>query len=398
MNEVKMSSCSFACMTLFLTSVLIIVAPRSTVIVLIVLSAWRLYEFRSGRMVLNPAWSFIIPLALFTFWSGLTLAWVDVPADSIRAYAEFVALGLIGLIAFSIQPVSVESQSPLLERYALLGAALGLFIVFIALLYAWIFDDSLWGSYYFDPLTVLNSSSVILALMFWPTLRVIKLRTRINPWLVGVPCFALMLLLSSMAAVVAVVIGGILLLMWRLIGSRTAIACGVLAAILTLAAPSSMTWGGIDYFDNPETVNAPSSLPYSIRHRLAMWSFAIEKINDHPLAGWGMGMSRYIPKEDRRLLPNMEIMPLHPHSIVLQTRLELGVPGAVLLATLIFMVFFSISRHPDLRNSPLGGAALASACAWFFIANVSYGMWQSWWLASAFILASMLRYEATRTG
>lgn len=120
-----------------------------------------------------------------------------------------------------------------------------------------------------------------------------------------------------------------------------------------------------------------------------MWSFAAEKIGEKPWLGWGMGASRHIPQEEYRLAPNMEIMPLHPHNLALQTRLELGLPGALILAGFVFAIFYRLATFTD--DGWKSGVAMAAASAWLFVANVSYGMWQSWWIAMAFLLAILMK-------
>ncbi len=393
MIQQKLSVNFLVGLAVFLAIVLVIVAPRSTVLVLIGLTAWRLYALYSREMVFKPVWQITILFLVFAFWSGITIFWSDVPSGSLNTFAGFLALGVIGFLGFSIQCSRDCSSDLPLYRFVLMGVVVGVFILFCAFLYAGLFNDSLWGSYYFDPLTVLNNSSVILALCFWPVLRIINERTNINPWIFGVPYFGFLVVLSSTSAVVAVASGGLLILAWKVFGHRIALFCGTICTVLILFSPALMDSSGIDYYDDPARVNAPSELPYSVRHRLAMWSFVIDKIEVHPYLGWGVGMSRYIPKESRRILPNMEIMPLHPHSLILQTRLELGIPGVVLLASIVLLIMLAIARNPILRSSSLGAVSLASAFGWFFIANVSYGMWQSWWLASAFLLAIVLRIE-----
>ncbi|MBC8338933.1 MAG: O-antigen ligase family protein, partial [Alphaproteobacteria bacterium] len=106
-----------------------------------------------------------------------------------------------------------------------------------------------------------------------------------------------------------------------------------------------------------------------------------------PLWGWGMDASRAIPQDDRRLAPNMEIMPLHPHNAFLQIRLELGVPGVIITATLVYLFFSGLGVVGDRFSAAVmtgaGGAYLT-------VASVSYGIWQNWWLAFAWSLAAMM--------
>ena len=115
-------------------------------------------------------------------------------------------------------------------------------------------------------------------------------------------------------------------------------------------------------------------------------SFVVEKIDEKPFKGWGMNASRFIPQEDRRLLPNMEIMPLHPHNAFLQVRLELGIPGAALVAILIGLFLAGVGRV----NDRFAGAVIAGAgVSYLTVAALSYGVWQNWWVAFAWALAAL---------
>ena len=168
-----------------------------------------------------------------------------------------------------------------------------------------------------------------------------------------------------------------------------------IAALLIVCAPQVIKFSDADSFASPEGQWATSSIPPSARHRLAMWSFATEKIDEKPWLGWGFGASRHIPQEARRLAPNMEIMPLHPHNLALQTRLELGLPGSLILAGLVFSVFYRLATFTN--DGWVSGLAMAPAAGWLFVANVSYGMWQSWWIALAFLLAIFMKFALAST-
>jgi O-antigen ligase len=82
---------------------------------------------------------------------------------------------------------------------------------------------------------------------------------------------------------------------------------------------------------------AVPQLANSAVHRFAIWHFAIDRIAERPLLGWGLDASRALPGgsdliEDPRLPELARMgglwMPLHPHNPALQWRLELGLPGA----------------------------------------------------------------------
>ena len=150
-----------------------------------------------------------------------------------------------------------------------------------------------------------------------------------------------------------------------------------------MAAPQVVTFSLSE--DKFEEIVA--DLPPSARHRLAMWAFAVEKIDEKQFKGWGMDTSRFIPQEDRRLGANMELMPLHPHNTFLQVRLELWASGTVLVAALVVLVFAGVGR----ANHLFSGAVMAGAgVAYLSVAAISYEAWQNWWVAFAWALAALV--------
>ncbi len=138
----------------------------------------------------------------------------------------------------------------------------------------------------------------------------------------------------------------------------------------------------------------------SIAHRIIVWRFAAERIAEKPFAGWGMNAARALPggKEKVALIPGPnpiygERLPLHTHNAPLQWWLELGIPGAVLMAGLWLFALASIARAFPARMPR--AIAVGAFTAAFVIANLSYGAWQAWWLSTlgfaALFLAIALR-------
>jgi O-antigen ligase len=78
--------------------------------------------------------------------------------------------------------------------------------------------------------------------------------------------------------------------------------------------------------------------------------------------------------------PDQTWMPLHPHNTALQLWLELGVPGAVLLALLVALAWQALAAAPWPRLfAAAAGASLAIALIACF---ASYGIWEEWWLGT----------------
>jgi O-antigen ligase len=194
--------------------------------------------------------------------------------------------------------------------------------------------------------------------MFWPFILLLPKKTLFHLFL-GICIFFLLLALKSLADIGALVVG-VSVIAGRKIGGRRA---GMLLAVI--AAPSLIKISGAGLFATPSGINNESlGITSSSRHRLAMWSFATEKIDEKLWLGWGFDASRHIPQEDRRLAPNMEIMPLHPHNLALQTRLELGLPGSLILAGLVFSIFYRLATFTN--DGWVNGLVMAPAVGWLF--------------------------------
>lgn len=156
-------------------------------------------------------------------------------------------------------------------------------------------------------------------------------------------------------------------------------------AVWLLAAPWVMLHAPI-----PPALMA--KLPDSWAVRTEIWHFASTQIATHPL-GLGLDAARTFTQTTELRGLHFSLIPLHPHSASLQIWLELGVAGAVLGAIALSIGGWSLSR--TLAHDRLAAAGACGAIAAIgVIANVSYGAWQEWWVATAFAAAAMV--AATR--
>jgi O-antigen ligase len=115
-------------------------------------------------------------------------------------------------------------------------------------------------------------------------------------------------------------------------------------------------------------------LPESWEQRVGYWTYAMQRIAEHPFRGWGLDASRAFS-------PYIQ---LHPHNGALQVWLELGVLGAVAAALAWAFVFRRMARD---QRSLVAAATAGSASVYLFFGVVSFGVWQEWWLALAALVA-----------
>jgi exopolysaccharide production protein ExoQ len=142
-------------------------------------------------------------------------------------------------------------------------------------------------------------------------------------------------------------------------------------------------------------------LPNSAHHRLTIWKFTADKTLEHPWRGWGLDASRTIPGAEEhvpvwrqampplasgetRYLVEEQRLPLHPHSGPGQVWLELGLTGVVLLSMLLLVTVRSLPAVGQRGDGAMAMAVLGGAVV---IASVSFGLWQSWWQASLWLVA-----------
>ncbi len=134
--------------------------------------------------------------------------------------------------------------------------------------------------------------------------------------------------------------------------------------------------------------NTGISIPPSALHRTYIYDFVLDKIIDNPFVGWGLGVSRYLPGSQNKILDlNRELIPLHPHNGVLEVWVELGVIGALGLSLVIWILMRGIKNRVQDRAS---AAVLAGASTGYMtIGLASYSIWSSWWMTTGILAASL---------
>ncbi len=151
---------------------------------------------------------------------------------------------------------------------------------------------------------------------------------------------------------------------------------------------------------------ALEAIPPSAAHRILIWDFAVARIAERPLLGWGGEASRTIPggrdlfapatlerfglaSEASRAWfarPVAQRLPLHTHNAALQLWLELGAVGALLGAGVAAALGALAARVPP----PLLPAATGAYAASAVIGMLSYGVWQEWWIGMLILLVVTL--------
>lgn len=236
---------------------------------------------------------------------------------------------------------------------------------------------------------IMNTSNglVFLMLMSIPSV-ILLLWTRFRGPIICV----LLLSIVGLTAVLSglnVVIGAMVL----------SIICMLLAAVYPKAAIRTLTGFAMMLVGFAPIVSAMAmatssglraAMPFSWEHRMVTWSYVGERIREHPIIGHGFDASRTFDATfSARGFDGMAVVSLHPHNAGLQIWLETGLIGAVLAATLIYLLGQQALKFSD------GGRARSMAVAGviapiILISSVSYGVWQHWWWACLFLCAGVL--------
>ena len=128
-------------------------------------------------------------------------------------------------------------------------------------------------------------------------------------------------------------------------------------------------------------------------HRLMIWSYVKEKILEKPLMGHGFFSSRNIDNEMRNTESGTkyQLIPLHPHNSILQIWLELGFLGVVIFFSFIKLILDKIFYYIQINRS-VATIAFMTFFQVFTIGQISFGFWQSWWIAIILIALILYKY------
>ena len=217
----------------------------------------------------------------------------------------------------------------------------------------------------------------------------------------------ILVLTPGFAAKIAWLVGLVtLFLAWRFRAGFSKLVFALIAAAFLLGPTIARK---LDHPDNfrpliaAESEFAQMRWTVAIAHRLHIWGYAATQTLEHPILGWGLDASRSIPGGKGPIKPedlgfirsdlsmnaaawldrgDAVHLSLHTHNATLQIWLELGLAGALFAGGLVIFLVNATVHH---RHA----AGLALCLSALVIANLSYGIWQSWWLAGLWLIAAL---------
>lgn len=333
-------------------------------------------------------------LALFVGWAALSIFWTINPDRGVKTVVRLalVAVSLVFLIDAAKR--LDHAQRLKFGRWLVCGtiaglALTGLFIAFSGALGDWLGFSGLPG----HELDRLNRTASVIAILVWPVALVVaQLYGRYAAAAVIIMSALALYLLAPSTPLVAFLVGACAFAMgW--ISQRWAkrlLFIGFTVAVIAVPFFDVL----VPVINDWLIANVPS--PNSEVHRFVIWEFASQKIFEQPLFGWGLEAARAIPGGHDKIFlfqfgdnPTMgQAMPLHPHNALVQIWLELGLVGLLLIAAIFSLIVVSIPESSDNRAAPATMIA-ATACA-FTIAELGFGIWQGWWMATLGLTAMIV--------
>jgi O-antigen ligase len=333
----------------------------------------------AGLIAANPPYDFpalrrpAAILGALVLWGGLSAAWSIEPGHSL-----VIAARLAGLFAAALALAAAAGRLAQPRRLALFlvaGTAVGIAIAWYDLASAGGLSRHVSIRLFAAPR--LNQIAAWLALLALPAGALLICRgRRLLGLAAAVVMAATVYALDGMTAKIALALS---LPMAALLYLQRRAVCRIAAGLAILAiltAPLTLP----RLADLPSVFATVDAFKDSAGHRLLIWSFTGHRIAERPLSGWGLDAARAIPGGKVEIRPGQTWLPLHPHDAALQLWLELGAPGATLVALLVGLLWLRLGEAPWPRlYAAAGGGSLFAATA---VASSGWGIWQEWWLGT----------------
>lgn len=371
-------------------TVVVLQSKAMTPLALIAMAACVLAHWRRHRALPRPGGSVLLVAIALGAWAMVSALWAIRPPQALEMGATVTAMALLaGGAACAVAKDDAAAQV-FLARSAVFGLILGLCIAAFDQASSNAVRALVRGLREAPPTLVygLKPAASVLGMLLPLAAAApgLSARHRIAILLAGI---VVIIALPGDSAKLAVVAGVVVLALasrWpRFVPRATGAALGAALLIMPIVVGGALHSG------------APGErIPPSAMHRLVIWDFAIARIAERPILGWGMEASRDIPggqgQAPREVLdrlgvhsppwleafadPRVQLMPLHPHNGALQIWLELGLVGAVIAALLVALLGRAAARaaHP--------AAAAGALAAGFTTGMLSFGVWQPWWIAA----------------
>ena len=369
-------------------------APKGLAALFLVAGALVLFDPAVRRRPrARPARPFPVALGLGLAWLLATAIWALEPASAARLWLSVAVMSGLGLALIAAARALDARQGARVSRLVAIGAvALAAFFAVEITTGGWITRALVatwnratpWHSPIPTASNLLGPSSAALAILAWPAALALHRRSaRIGAAFVAALAAILLAqtMLASFVAFAAGLAAGAVVWAWGRRGAALVVA-GIALVNLALFVAAPMIVARIDAGALAPDVST------SWIQRLYILAFALDRIAEHPILGWGFDAARAIGRGVAGPYPGTAALPLHPHNLWAQVWLETGAIGLGLGAWLVWLILAACARAgatPAARASATG-----LAVTYLVIGNISYGAWQNWWLAIAWLGAALM--------
>jgi O-antigen ligase len=386
----------------FATPVVALTANKGLAVLLLLLSVLVLVWRRPAH------WRAVLPFAglvgVLLAWGFLSSFWSFEPALSLSRAGRLAGLFVAGLVLCAAMPRLSDAE----RRYVFIGLSLGALVALGMSLTGRVLYSTGTGVSWRD-----NAAAQTYSLAYGPFSSVIAamlapvagwfLADRKWFWSLGIALFAggVIMMTGANTAIVAIVCATVVFLVALRVPRFVTLSLLVILPLLAISAPVL-----IRSMDLPAQFRvAKVGLPNSLAHRLAIWRFVQERIDERPYLGWGLYTSRVLPGGESNLRADakyqdiltvgkrpkrkyVQALPLHPHNASFHLRLELGLPGLVLYGAIWLLLAAGLHRSSGGTVARAAGAAALVSV--FITSQLSFSVWQSWWLSAEFMVAGLV--------
>lgn len=362
-----------------------------TAVLALVFGNWRLIlaAVPRGTAVLAGA---------FLLWGLVSAIWAIQPTISIYKFAQLFFLFAAGLIVIGVVRGGIRPETRTQAALAFAWSAvavLGLLLIdasFEAPIALFLTGDDTPGLNW--RMARHNRVATMMAIFSIPAAAAIGAR---YGWKAGsgmaVAVPAVLSLMHSRTAIVAAVVATLVALLaqrWR--ATMQVVVAMILVASLFLAPRLPMLIPADAAQTAAVRQEAIRHNIFSLFHRLRIWEFVVERIDERPVLGWGLDSSRSLPGGKEPTDASGERLSLHPHNAALQVRVELGIPGLILAAAFVLWPVLLVRRYTEASAAIVLAVTTAAA----IVASMSYGIWQSWWVAGLWLAATLVALSCPR--
>jgi exopolysaccharide production protein ExoQ len=340
---------------------------------------------------------------LLGVWASLTCLWSIDMALSLSSSLRFALISFAGCTTLQfVQSFKLDYFDDL-QKYLLISFSASLSIIGLALFNKYLLHLE-FLTLFFNPKAIDHGTS-LLALVMWPVMySMIEKNQRILAVLLLVGGFLAIFYQNNHTAAIAALLA---LIVWG--GSFFSLLRWT--RILKVMIPLFMAIAPL----LPKTVLAPEvvhlsskglQVKASLAHRLYIWSLISHRIDEHPFLGSGMEANRtqynHLSKTKEHQLNELSFTnfvpqssfaeevkgaALHPHNATLQVWMELGMPGIFLAMVIVWLLVQEIEKIKQQCGQRMALATFVSALT---ISHSSYGLWQTWWMASLWIITTLV--------